>query len=217
MPKYGLNVVTPQVGEIFLPTDVDVLNHLRIDSSDADNSVLSLFITAAREFVEAVSARQFLPVQYLFTLDCFPGVHEDEYRPLSWRYGSIRLPKPPLISVDMVQYIDTNGVLQTLQQNNDTITQGGWQYSNKREPGVVAPQRFTVWPITDPQSYDAVQVTYTCGYANAAAVPQRAKQAIRMIMGHLYEHREDTIEQALSKVSPGALAFIAALTHAEYV
>jgi uncharacterized phiE125 gp8 family phage protein len=216
MPKYGLTVVTPQAGEIFLPTDPSVQTALRIDTADMDAASIALWITAAREYVEARTGRQLLTVQYLYTLDGFPSIYEDQYRPLGWRYGAIRLPKPPLVSVDKIQYIDTNGVLQTLQPTNDPITNGGYQWTKNRTPGVLAPQRFTVWPITDPESFDAVQVTFTAGYG-AGNVPGRLQQAIRFLIGHLYANREQTVQQSLSSVPYGIDQFIQSAATGEYV
>jgi uncharacterized phiE125 gp8 family phage protein len=217
MPKYGLTVVTPQTGEIFAATDESVQAALRIDTADVDATLIGLYITAAREYVEERTGRQFLTAQYLLTFDNFPGIFEDEYRPLGWRYGQIRIPRPPLVSIDRVQYIDTNGVLQTLAQTNDPITGGGWQVSTKKFPGILAPQRFQVWPIADPQSLDAVQITFTAGYGATANVPQRIQQAIRFLIGHLYANREGTVESSLANIPYGVEQFIANIGTGEYV
>lgn len=90
--------------------------------------------------------------------------------------------KSPLISVDSVTYYDLNNTLQTLaatQYESDI-------YGN--------PARFRI--KTMPQVYDrmnALQVTFTCGYANAASVPTPIKQAMYMIIGHYYENRQDVV------------------------
>jgi uncharacterized phiE125 gp8 family phage protein len=39
----------------------------------------------------------------------------------------------------------------------------------------------------------ALIVNFVCGYTNAAAVPQAIKQAMLLIIGHLYENRSDVL------------------------
>jgi hypothetical protein len=40
---------------------------------------------------------------------------------------------------------------------------------------------------------NALQLNFTCGYTNAAAVPSPIKQAMYLIIGHLYENRQDVV------------------------
>lgn len=205
--NFGLELVTPQVGEVL--TVADLQSQLRIEGHDADNALIGAYIVAAREYFEARTGLQLLTATWLFSSDRFPGRYaEDNIRPPTWRYGVIRLPKPPLQSVTLLQYVDTDLVLQTLAASE-------YQVSTRRKPGRVAPAPFKVWPVTDPLSFDAVRVTMVCGFGTAAAVPERCKQAIKLLVGHLYENREDTVDGALGKIPLGLESFIRASSYGE--
>ena len=53
------------------------------------------------------------------------------------------------------------------------------------------------WPATYAAS-DAVRITATAGYANIQAVPEVAKHAIRLLVGHWYENREAVVTGTIS-------------------
>ena len=206
----SVNGLTLSVAPTVEPVSVDeIKSQLRIIDDDADNTTLSFYIQSAREFFETQTNRQLCTATWIATYDFFPGRKVDEYRPPGWRYGIIRLPRSPLASVVSVQYIDTNGDTQTLASTE-------YQVSTKSEPGRVAPARFKVWPITDPMSMEAVTVTFTAGYGGASDVPVRFKQAIRFLVGHLYENREATVEQALTDLPLGFKSYLRASKIAEY-
>lgn len=205
--SYGLTLITPPSGE---PITVDELKaHARIADHDADNDVLAAFITTAREYFETRTDRQLLTATWLLTLDRFPGRDPDDSTPLSWRFGVVRIPRPPLQAVTLVQYVDADGATQTLATSE-------YQVSAARSPGRVAPARFKVWPIADPFTLDAVRVTFVAGYGAASAVPQRMKTAIALLAGHLYENREATAEVALSKLPYGLESMIRTAQYGEY-
>jgi len=196
---YGLQLLSPPFGE---PLAVaDMVGHLRLYLPDVDQGTIAAYISAARDYVETVTKRQILPATWLMTLDLFPGRYLDAALPTGWRFGMIQVPKAPLQTVTGIQYIDTLGVLQTLATDQ-------YQFSTRTEPGRIAPARFKVWPQTDPLSFEAVQITFLAGYVDPIDIPPRLLQAIRYLVGHLYEHREATIEQALTQIPYGLMSYI---------
>lgn len=205
--NYGLTLVTPASVE---PITVDELKaHLRIADHDADNAILTAIISAAREYVEIRLDRQLVTATWKLWLDRFPGAYSEYAAPVTWRSGVIRVPRPPLQSVTTLEYVDTDGALQTLATSE-------YQVSTSRSPGRIAPARFKVWPVTDPLTMDAVRVTFVAGYGLAASVPPRSIQAIKLLAGHLYENREDSTEMALSRIPCGLEAFLRTLSYGEY-
>jgi uncharacterized phiE125 gp8 family phage protein len=211
-PGYGL---TQLVGPVAEPvTTADMLGQSRLISTDTDSVQLAFLITAAREYVETCTRRQLMTAQYLLTLDQFPGRQVDDYRPPTWRYGILRMPLPPLQSVQSIQYIDPSQ--QTYPFTLTTLVASSYQLSLNTEPGRVAPAPYQVWPATNPLAMEAVQVTFTAGYTSAGAVPARVKMAIRLLTAHLYEHREEGLEAALSKMPYGLAAFIHSMRTGEY-
>ena len=50
---------------------------------------------------------------------------------------------------------------------------------------------------------NAYKIRVVCGYTNAAAVPQLYKSAILLIIGHLYENKQQAQSQTLSEIPFG--------------
>jgi uncharacterized phiE125 gp8 family phage protein len=208
---YGIGIQTV-VAPTFEPLQAtDIIAHLKLRRADAaaETAVINSFISVAREFIETVNGITIPQTTYLAVYDQFPGMRIDDRRPYGWRYGVIRVPRPPLISVTQIQYIDTSQVLQTLATSE-------YQYSAKKIPGKIAPAPFKVWPQTDPLSFDAVQVTYVAGHASAGVIPNVILQAIKYLVGHLYENREATSpSQVLHNIPYGLMSMIRACNPGE--
>lgn len=177
--------------------------HLRVDFPD-DDALIGALITAARERAEMITRRAIPLQQWQIALDNFPSPAPTaqsatwygpqwsnvpgplSMQPIAGKTGyEIFLPAPPLVSVDAVQYIDTNGVLQTLDPSQYKADFFG-------EPAKIVPTYGNTWPPTRTEA-NAVQITFTCGWAAAAAVPQGIKRWMLMHVGTLYENREGVI------------------------
>src|SRR6185312_4250408 len=154
-PGYGLKLLTPPTWEPVVPGDM--VSHSRISGSDIDNGVVQGFILAAREYVETAARRAIAQQQWLMTVNQFPGRQVDDARPPTWRYGIFRLPFPPLISVDVVQYVDPSISMQAQPFPLTTLDPSFYQYDAYSEPGLLAPSPYNVWPMTSPLAFQAVQ------------------------------------------------------------
>lgn len=99
---------------------------------------------------------------------------------------SIILPKPPLVSVQSVQYL-TGGVMTALPTNQYNVyTKGAF--------GNLSLGYQMAWPTVD-VSQEAVQINYTAGYGTGAQVKTKCPgivQAMLLLAGDAYENREDT-------------------------
>ncbi len=206
VPNYGLKLLSGPGSEPLSLAEAQ--QHLRIIRQDGDETAwLTATITACRRWYEDQTDRALVQQTFLMAFDAFPGRTIDEYRPPGWRYGIIRVPRAPLVSVTTLQYIDTNGVLQTLDPSQ-------YQVDAISEPGRVAPARFLVWPVTDPLSFNAVQLTFVCGYTTP---PEDCKIAVKLLVAHCYQNREATVEGALSKVPFSLMSFVRQTGYGEYV
>ena len=166
MPNYRL-VTTPATEPLTLN---EVKLFLRVDDTTEDDLITSL-ITAARGLVEGHTWMPLISQIWAMQFD------KDELNLLVWNIN-----KAPLISVSSITYYDSDNNIQTLAASSYEVDIYG------------SPARFRI--KTMPSVYDrmnALQLNFVCGYANAAAVPQPIKQALYMIIGHLYENRQDVI------------------------
>lgn len=179
-------------------TQDEVIDHLRIDATDVEDTLLPIYISAVRRWIERFAGIAFCQQTLEWAQDFFPpyglsyGLSRMGYPPISsdmWDtddFGSIVLPRPPLISVTSVKYVDAGGTLQTLASNQ-------YQVDTRSVPGRLAPAYGVSWPDTRWQP-NAVIVQYVAGYASAAAVPDDLKQIVLLACGMLYENREEVIE-----------------------
>lgn len=162
--------------------------HLRLESDEDDDYVETL-IQGAREVTEKSLGRGLVTQTWELTLDEFPDEEE------------IELPKGALASVTSVQYLDANGVLQTLATTE-------YEVDSKSEPGKVRLAYAKSWPTTR-ERWNAVRVTYVVGTA-AAAVPKPIYQAMLLLISQAYEHRTPEVTGTIvSKVEFSFSALLA--------
>tara|TARA_R110000868_G_scaffold23387_2_gene94415 strand:- start:124 stop:708 length:585 start_codon:yes stop_codon:yes gene_type:complete len=144
--------------------------YLRLND-DSEQSLVTSLISAARGIVEGQTWRPLISQVWATQLD-FSEVNT----------SVIRINKAPIISIDTITYYDSNNALQTLSASN-------WESDIYGSPARV---RLKTPPIVY-ERMNALQVNFTAGYANAAAVPNDIKSALYMIIGHLYENRQDVV------------------------
>jgi uncharacterized phiE125 gp8 family phage protein len=137
--------------------------------ADDEDTQFDHWIQAARELTESAANRSLMLQTWRLR------IHD-------WPLERLELPRPPLIAVSSVEYYDSAGVEQTLPATYYAV-------DSDREPGVLWRDEDAIWPATGGQP-NAISIVYTAGYASAAAVPARAKQAILLLVAHWYRVRE---------------------------
>lgn len=183
---YGLKLVTaPAVEPVSL---AEAKTHCRVTATD-DDAYLTALITVCRKYLEDVCNRSFITQTWDYYLDTFPPY-------------VMLLPRGPLQTVGYVKYTDTAGVLQTLDPAQ-------YVTDNKQEPGRVQPSyNIHQWPVVQPEALSGVQVRFDAGFGAAVDVPDEIKQAIKLMIGHLYENREDTITGTIIASIPLGLSML---------
>jgi len=147
--------------------------HLRVSTS-ADDALIGSLIAAAREHVEARCRRALVTQVWDRYLDAFPAGEE------------IELAMPPLRSVESVTFFredGTSGVMSSLEYVVDAVG----------EPGAVVLAKGAGWPSAELRPRNGVRVRFECGYGGAGEVPRAIRQAVLLIVGALYENREQVI------------------------
>lgn len=185
---YGLSIVTPPAEEPI--TLAEAKAHLRVTFDD-DNSYITDLIIAARQWFEEQTYQQVITATWDLLLDEFPTGDDP-----------IRIPRAPLASVTSVSYTDTAGDPQTWSSDD-------YKVSATRQPGIIRPAYGEVYPIARAEA-DSVTVRFVAGYGAASAVPDLIKAAIKLIVGQMYEFREELISGTIINQLPtGAQRIIA--------
>jgi hypothetical protein len=188
--------------------------HLRVEIAD-DDALIGALIVAARERCETLTHRAFVSRGYLLTLDGFPFSHAptvsmaySSERLPNLAFGRIKIPKPPLIAVQSIAYLDTQGVSQVLDPSAYLVSGGG------KLQGVVTPAYGATWPSTRYQ-VGSVRVAYTAGYGAAADVPASIPQAMLLLIGAWYQNREE-FASPTSSLPMGVRALLASHAWGSY-
>lgn len=191
---------------------------LRVDAS-AENALITSLIIAARRFVEKNTGRALITQTWDLWLDCFPhkrkigaaadsdfdgGVIEGPINYVKESVNFIEIPKSPLVSVTHLKTYDsseTEAVMSTDDYGVDVIS----------EPGRLYLKFGKIWPAVILRPRNGINIRFVAGFGAASAVPDDIKQAMYLLIGHWFEHREAAITGSISQeVKLGALPLLAA-------
>ena len=155
-------------------------------------------ITSAREYCSSFTRRAFVNTGYVQYLDSFPYFTDTvmsqqayppayyslpRYSTTLWNYSQmIKLFYSPLVSVQKITYIDTNGVSQDLLPGTPGNEVGQFIVDTASEPPRLFPNAGQNWP---PCLYvpNAVAIHFTAGYGtDAKLVPAAVKVAMRQLI-----------------------------------
>jgi uncharacterized phiE125 gp8 family phage protein len=163
--------------------------HLRVDVDDDDDLITAL-IVAARQMVENILRRALVSQSWELNLDAFPGV------------DTVEVPLPPLQSVEALTYTDASGV-------SHTLSAAAYSVDTYSTPGRVRLNDGYAWPGDTLAAVNGVQIAFTAGFGDAGTdVPQAIRQALLLMVGHLYENREAVTDTRVLQTTPLALEYL---------
>jgi len=177
-------------------TLAEARDHLRLDTDGSpathpDDDLVESLIAAARERAENYTRRTLCQATWDLYLDRFPAK----------RY--IEIPRPPLISITSLNYTTSDGTEESLTVNVDYAVDAISYY------GRVVLEYCETWPTDILHPNNPIKIRFVAGYASTSSpadyrenVPRSIKQAMLLIVGHLYDHREDTIAGVTLKEIP---------------
>lgn len=152
-------------------TRAEAKTHLRILAAvHPDDTYIDGLITAAREWCETYLERAIGAQTLELALDVFPTAFK-------------LVPYVP--SVTSVKYLDINNVEQT-------VTSTDYVLDNYSSPALVVPAYGKVWPATYCTA-NAVKVRFVAGYDGNNPCPQTIIAAMKLMLGHLYENRQEDV------------------------
>lgn len=155
----------------------------RVDG-EVEDGLLQALITAVTEQVELSTGRQLITAQYEFTT--------------KYTTGFIRLPKPPLQSVDKVEYLDPT-TLEYVELDDEF-----YRVSGGTDPAFLV--LVNAPTMTDRE--DAIKITFTCGYGYAEDVPETLKTTMKLMISEFYKNREATSERPVNELPFGVTNLI---------
>jgi uncharacterized phiE125 gp8 family phage protein len=152
-------------------------DHARV-TNDAEDDLVEVLITAARERLEQKTGRAIIGKTLILSRDFFPSPGRAPR--FSRDYSFIELPQPAIRSVTSVAYTDSDGAPQTLAENTG--------YTVDTAGAAIHLPHGVSWPDTQ-HIANAVRITYAAGYASASDVPKLLRVGILWTVAYWYEQR----------------------------
>lgn len=161
----SLRLLTPPAAEPVTLTQAK--NQCRVTIS-TDDELISAYITAARELCERWTHRAFFNQTWRLTLDHFPlypwwqgtsritDRHDWWYYSSVWRGYMIQVPRPRLVSVTSIKYMDVTLTRRILDPDSYII-------DGSSEPGRIVPAPGCFWPYTQVYQPGSVQIDFVAG------------------------------------------------------
>jgi uncharacterized phiE125 gp8 family phage protein len=183
-------ITAPTVEPITLDEAKD---HLRVEIEDSDqDTVIKDLITAAREYAENYTHRALVTQTWDVWFDRWPS---GDY---------IELPKPPLQSVTTVSYTDYEGSSTSLVANTDYVVDTDSLF------GRVVLEYDKTWPTATLHPKNPIKVRFVSGYSPTsdsppdyrANVPKAIKSAMLLLIGHWFNHRENSLPGMAIQIIP---------------
>ena len=157
--------------------------YLRVDST-SENSLITGMIVAARQYVETYTRRALTTQTWDF-----------RYAALMETRRPLIVPRAPLQSVTSVTYLDDDGATQTFSSADYNVRVFAGPTACRGyvelDEDISLPSLFTdaLLPVT---------VRAVCGYGAAATVPDGLKMAMYLLLGDLFEQRQETMTSTSS-------------------
>lgn len=165
---------------------VNVLEYAPASDEDTE---LEDFITAARDMIQDYTGRRLITQTWNYYLDEWPCKDH------------IKIPYAPLVSVSSIGYTDCDGTTYTISTSDYSI-------DTNSEPGRIVLAYDASWPSVTLHPMNPINIEYVAGYGGTTSVPKVFKQAIKLIVGDMYENRENSRDTKYGELKEIPLAAI---------
>jgi uncharacterized phiE125 gp8 family phage protein len=183
---FGLTRTTDASVEPLTLTDVKA--QLRVDGT-AEDDLLTAYIKAARQMVEAETGRAFINQTWTLTLDSPPrrsgsGYWTEPFSASGVRRGAIALPIAPVSSVTSIKAFDAADA-------ETTVSASVYRLDTSSTPARIVLKDGQDWP-SGLRPQNALSVVFVAGYGAAAAniSDQALVMAVRLLVAHWHANRE---------------------------
>ena len=156
----------------------EIKRHLRIPLGYThDDEYLESLLKVAQNWAEEYTNRKLLKQRWKLYLDNWPSG------------DSINLPYAPLSSAPStaVRYKDSDS-------STVTFASSQWELDTNSIPGRLCLKYNEDWPTATLWNVNPISIEFKCGYGNSSSdIPPEFKQAMLLLIGDLYENRENTL------------------------
>lgn len=195
MPLSYKETSQPAIEPVSLP---QAKSQLVVESAfTEDDSLIMGLIVAARNYVEKFMGRSIFNRNMSYYVDQFPlpfifGSHGPFHGGFAWqnnynRQIELRVPKPGLVSVSSITYLDASMTEQTLDAST-------YYVDVNSTPGRIRPTQGNIWPIANLYIPNAVTINYVSGtWGDGVEVnncPQAICQAMLLLISYWYKNRD---------------------------
>lgn len=182
----GFNLVTSTTAEPV--TLAAAKDQIRVTTTEED-TIIQDMIEVSRHWCEGYTGRSFMAQTWDIYMDDFPNTPYD-------------VPLPPLKSVTHIKCVNSVGTTTTVGSTE-------YFYDIYSEPGRIEHVYGYTWPTTTLRTMNGVVIRVVTGSTKIGDVPEKYKLAIKLLVGHLYEHREETsIEKNLETIPYGITSIL---------
>ena len=168
-------------------TAVYGVNILEYVPPSAEDEYTESLITVARDIVEGHTGRRLINQTWNYYIDEFPCKDH------------IKIPYAPLVSVSSIKYTDCDGTVNTMSTDAYIV-------DINSEPGRVVLPYNGSWPSETLYPVNPINIEYIAGYGTSTNVPKTIKQAMKLIVGDLYENRENSRDTKFGELKEIPLA-----------
>lgn len=157
------------------------------DVDPQDDHMILAWLSAAREYCEEFTGLVIARKTVEVALDELPT-------------GAVDLPLGPLVSVTSVTIGDGSDA--------ETVDEDSYTVDDYSKPPRIVP--VTTWP-TMTAATNAVKIRYVAGFgddSDSLPLPYLLRAAMLLILGHLFENRENSTEKAMQTIPTGADALM---------
>lgn len=181
---HGNGVVRVKTAPQVEPVSLDELKSFAYVDGTQQDSLLEMFLVAARQSVEDYLKRVLIEQTLVLSLDWWP-------EPV------LELPRPPLLSVVEVRTLKEDGT-ETVYSSD------AYYVRTDTTPGQIVIKTGSSPPINTDRYYGGYEVEYTAGYSSDPdEVPGPIKHGILLLATHMYEQRSPTVEGTIVAEVPG--------------
>lgn len=153
----------------------EVRQHIKaLNDDDEDLLIVTPLISAAREYCENLTGCAFCRQ----TVTAYP----------EWNDTDVHLPRTPIIEIETVKIHHADGTIDTLTDADYSIDLHDGRFVLNKA-------------CCDPRAINPIEVRYEAG---CTSLPYAVRQAMLMLIGHWYQHRETIETGAVTSVEVAA-------------